>query len=54
MKTLPGFQDVNMDQQNGGLDEMLTYDRTMAARLGLTAQSWTARFMAHSASRKYR
>ena len=27
MKRLPGFQDVNSDQQNGGLDEMLTYDR---------------------------
>ena len=39
MKRLPGFQDVNSDQQNGGLDELLTYDRTTAARLGLTAQS---------------
>jgi multidrug efflux pump len=39
MKTLPGFQDVNSDQQNGGLQEMLTYDRTTAARLGLTSQS---------------
>jgi multidrug efflux pump len=39
MKKLPGFQDVNTDQQNGGLDELLTYDRTTAARLGLTAQS---------------
>jgi len=39
MKTLPGFQDVNSDQQNGGLQEMLTYDRTSAARLGLTSQS---------------
>ncbi len=30
MKKLPGFQDVNSDQQNGGLDEMLTYDRVTA------------------------
>ncbi|MGA9390908.1 MAG: efflux RND transporter permease subunit [Candidatus Sulfotelmatobacter sp.] len=39
MKKLPGFQDVNTDQQNGGLEELLTYDRATAARLGLTAQS---------------
>jgi multidrug efflux pump len=39
IKKLPGFQDVNSDQQNGGLDEYLTYDRTMAARLGLTPQA---------------
>ncbi|HEY1898828.1 MAG TPA: efflux RND transporter permease subunit [Steroidobacteraceae bacterium] len=39
MRKLPGFQDVNTDQQNGGLDEMLEYDRPTAARLGLTAQS---------------
>jgi multidrug efflux pump len=39
MKKLPGFQDVNTDQQNGGLEELLTYDRTTAARLGITAQS---------------
>jgi multidrug efflux pump len=39
MKKLPGFQDVNSDQQNGGLDEMLNYDRVTAARLGLTAQA---------------
>ena len=39
MKKLPGFQDVNSDQQNGGLDEMLNYDRVTAARFGLTAQS---------------
>jgi multidrug efflux pump len=38
MKKLPGFQDVNSDQQNGGLDEMLTYDRVTAARYGLTTQ----------------
>ncbi|MGC2819887.1 MAG: efflux RND transporter permease subunit, partial [Candidatus Sulfotelmatobacter sp.] len=39
MKKLPGFQDVNTDQQNGGLEELLTYDRASAARLGLTAQA---------------
>ena len=39
MKKLPGFQDVNSDQQNGGLDEMMAYDRMTAARLGLTVQS---------------
>jgi multidrug efflux pump len=39
MKKLPGLQDVNTDQQNGGLEDMLTYDRVTAARLGLTAQS---------------
>jgi multidrug efflux pump len=38
MKKLPGFQDVNSDQQNGGLDEIMTYDRTSAAKLGITAQ----------------
>jgi len=39
MKKIPGFQDVNTDQQNGGLEEYLTYDRAAAARLGLTSQS---------------
>jgi multidrug efflux pump len=39
MKKLPGLQDVNTDQQNGGLDEYITYDRTTAAKLGLTAQA---------------
>ena len=38
MRKLPGFQDVNSDQQNGGLDQYLTYDRASAARLGITAQ----------------
>jgi multidrug efflux pump len=36
MKKLPGFQDVNTDAQNSGLQELLTYDRTTAARLGIT------------------
>ncbi len=39
MKRLPGFQDVSSDQQNGGLDELMSYDRVTAAKLGLTAQS---------------
>ena len=39
MRKLPGFQDVNSDQQNGGLDQFLTYDRNTAARFGITAQS---------------
>ena len=39
MKKLPGFQDVNSDQQNGGLDIVLNYDRVTAAKLGQTAQS---------------
>jgi multidrug efflux pump len=36
MRRLPGFTDVNSDQQNGGLEEVVTYDRVTAARLGLT------------------
>jgi len=39
MKKIPGLQDVNSDQQNGGLEELLTYDRTSAARMGITAQA---------------
>lgn len=39
MKHIPGLQDVNSDQQNGGLDQYLTYDRVTAARLGQTASS---------------
>src|SRR5208282_2140173 len=39
MKKLPGLQDVNSDQQNGGLEELVTYDRKTAAKLGITAQS---------------
>jgi multidrug efflux pump len=42
MKKLPGLQDVNSDQQNGGLDIRLNYDRVTAAKLGLTAQSLDA------------
>jgi multidrug efflux pump len=39
MQHLAGLQDVSSDQQNGGLDELMNYDRVSAARLGLTAQS---------------
>ena len=44
MKKLPGLQDVNSDQQNGGLEELLTYDRTTAAKLGITTQSLDSSF----------
>jgi multidrug efflux pump len=39
MKKLPGLQDVNSDQQNGGLQQLLTFNRLDAARLGQTADS---------------
>ena len=39
MQHLPGFQDVSSDQQMGGLDERINFDRVSAARLGQTAQS---------------
>jgi multidrug efflux pump len=39
MKKLPGFQDVNSDAQNNGLEELLTYNRPTAARLGITPAS---------------
>jgi len=39
MKQVPGLQDVNTDQQNGGRDELLTYDRMTMAKLGLTVQA---------------
>jgi multidrug efflux pump len=39
MKKLPGLQDVNSDQQNGGLQTYLNYDRTRSAQLGLTPQT---------------
>jgi multidrug efflux pump len=39
MQKLPGFQDVNSDAQNAGLQELLSYDRPTAARLGITPQS---------------
>ena len=59
VQKLPGLQDVSSDQQNGGLQAMLTYDRVAAARLGRRQSSalpysrWTRRYTAHSANRKY-
>jgi multidrug efflux pump len=38
MRHTPGFADVQTDQQNRGLQALLTYDRPTAARLGLTPQ----------------
>jgi len=38
MKKLPGLQDVNSDQQNGGLQTYLTYDRVRSAQLDITPQ----------------
>ncbi|MGN6110612.1 MAG: efflux RND transporter permease subunit [Kofleriaceae bacterium] len=39
MKQLPGFTDVSSDQQNGGLQAALIFDRARAAGLGITAQA---------------
>ena len=39
MKKVPGLQDVNSDQQNGGLQSYVQYDRIAAAQLGLTPQT---------------
>jgi multidrug efflux pump len=39
VKKIPGMQDVSSDQQNGGLDLLLNYDRATAAKLGLTVQA---------------
>jgi multidrug efflux pump len=38
MRHAPGFADVSTDQQNRGLQALLTYDRPSAARLGVTPQ----------------
>jgi multidrug efflux pump len=38
MRKLPGFTDVNSDQQNSGLQVTLKYDRPTASRLGITPQ----------------
>jgi multidrug efflux pump len=38
MRKTPGFADVNTDQQNNGLQALLTYDRLTAARIGATPQ----------------
>jgi len=39
MQKLPGLEDVNSDQQDGGLAEDVEYNRMLAARLGQTPQS---------------
>jgi multidrug efflux pump len=39
LRKAPGFQDANTDQQNDGLQALLTYDRPTAARLGVTPQT---------------
>ena len=36
MMQLPGFTEVNSDQQNNGLQVSLVYDRLTASRLGIT------------------
>jgi len=38
MKRLPQLKDVNIDQQNGGLQSLVDYDRRTASRLGVTPQ----------------
>jgi multidrug efflux pump len=38
MKNISILQDVNSDQQNGGLQAFLNFDRVLAARLGQTVQ----------------
>jgi multidrug efflux pump len=38
MQKLPGFLDVNTDQQNFGLQASLVYDRPTASRFGITPQ----------------
>ncbi len=38
MRHTPGFADVSTDQQDRGLQALLTYDRATAARLGVTPQ----------------
>jgi len=39
MRKLPGFTEVNTDQQNEGLQASLVYDRATAARLGVSSQT---------------
>ncbi|WP_158786251.1 efflux RND transporter permease subunit [Granulicella sp. L46] len=39
LRKAPGIQDANTDQQNNGLQALLTYDRPTAARLGITPQT---------------
>jgi multidrug efflux pump len=39
LRKAPGIQDANTDQQNDGLQALLTYDRPTAARLGITPEA---------------
>ncbi len=39
MQQLPGFTEVNSDQQNNGLRASLVYDRATASRLGITTET---------------
>jgi multidrug efflux pump len=39
MKKAPGLADVNSDQQNRGLQALLSYDRVTASRMGITTQN---------------
>jgi multidrug efflux pump len=39
IRKLPGFTDVDTDQQNSGLQASLVYDRQTAARMGITPQT---------------
>jgi len=39
IRKIPGLTDVNTDQQNSGLQALLSYDRPTASRLGITPQS---------------
>ena len=54
IKRLPGFQDVNSDQQNGGLEEYLTYDRSPPLALGSLPRPWIPLSTAPLASPKCR
>ena len=38
MRAIPIIADVNSDQQNRGLQSMVTYDRATAARFGISPQ----------------
>ena len=38
MKTIPSITDANSDQQNRGLQAMVDYDRTTAARFNISPQ----------------
>src|SRR5262249_30758049 len=38
LKSIPVIVDVNTDQQNQGLQSLITYDRTTASRFGISSQ----------------